>query len=291
MNWRISFSHFVYQRISYVFIAFIIPKSISLLNELVLHSASAALFFQSEKQILRTFLIVSQIIQNANQQTMVQMTPVFSSPIFWKLLIRLWGPNESTSPKMELTKQFYSLFLDRLTKYIQLLSSDQQQLILKGIVQVNNPSSPCLFITSLLMRWFVVAVDSNKISSQTLPFVLAIYRSLPQSLFRTEQPDCSMNLSLSVAMEDDPKTVLRVLTDLWDAQYLQLTTIEEKKPMKDSDAMMEQVQDRLCAYLMKTDTLMAIIKVVDTVKENESCVDCFCDLLNEMLFHWGVSSV
>ena len=219
------------------------------------------------------------------------MTPIFSSTIFWKLLLRLWRPNESTSPKIELTKQFYSLFLDRLTKYIQLLSSDQQQLVLKAILQVNNPSSPCLFITALLMRWFVLIVDSKEMSSQTLPFVLAVYRSLPQSLFRTEQPDCSANLYLSIATEEDPNTVLKVLTDLWDSQYQQLTSFEERQPVKESDVMIEQIQQRLCGYIMKTDTLMTIIKVVDAMKEDESCVESFCDLLNEMLFHWGISSV
>ena len=61
--------------------------------------------------------------------------------------------------------------------------------------------------------------------------------------------------------------------------------------MKESDVMIEQIQQRLCGYIMKTDTLMTIIKVVDAMKEDESCVESFCDLLNEMLFHWGISSV
>lgn len=141
------------------------------------------------------------------------------------------------------------------------------------------------------MRWFVLIVDSKEMSSQTLPFVLAVYRSLPQSLFRTEQPDCSANLYLSIATEEDPNTVLKVLTDLWDSQYQQLTSFEERQPVKESDVMIEQIQQRLCGYIMKADTLMTIIKVVDAMKEDESCVESFCDLLNEMLFHWGISSV
>lgn len=220
------------------------------------------------------------------------MVPVFSSTIFWKLLIRLWGPNKSSSYKMELTKQFYSLFLDRLTKCIQLLSSEQQQLILNAILQVNNPSSPCLFITVLLMRWFVLTMDTKEITPQTLPFALAIYRSLPYLLFQTEQPDCSSNLWLSVTTEEgNPNTLLKVLTDLWDTQYLQLTSSEKKQSVEESDATMELVQQRLCAYLMKTDTLMALIRVVDEMKEDELCIESFCDLLNRMLFHWGISSV
>lgn len=61
---------------------------------------------------------------------------------------------------------------------------------------------------------------------------------------------------------------------------------EERQPVKESDVMIEQIQQRLCGYIMKTDTLMTIIKVVDAMKEDESCVESFCDLLNEMLFHW-----
>ena len=38
--------------------------------------------------------------------------------------------------------------------------------------------------------------------------------------------------------------------------------------------------------------ILSILAVIlDAMKEDESCVESFCDLLNEMLFHWGISSV
>ena len=289
--------------------------------------------FNDPSLALQAFHSVTQVIQNIPLEQITCLSPFLLSSSFWELLYYLWNSSwnnseiSSSSSEIILSRKFYFIYLDRLSKCFESQTIDLQEQFIQSLCSAipRDDRKTCAFLSTLMVRWFILSCQSPSSSNTdsdrstiSLSLLLMLFDELSFIMGKVSLPDYSKLIQLyqedieyqqyqqpNQFSSPSSSSSIEILVQLWNQQFI---TLSERFPtssntvnvnMNVTNLLTDTESDRRLAQLQKRLVLHATSEVVwgeclhrvNEERLNEGMMELFCDVMQNVLFFSGVSSV
>ena len=167
--------------------------------------------FNDPSLALQAFHSVTQVIQNIPLEQITCLSPFLLSSSFWELLYYLWNSSwnnseiSSSSSEIILSRKFYFIYLDRLSKCFESQTIDLQEQFIQSLCSAipRDDRKTCAFLSTLMVRWFILSCQSPSSSNTdsdrstiSLSLLLMLFDELSFIMGKVSLPDYSKLIQL-----------------------------------------------------------------------------------------------